>query len=382
MTGQAPSWLAAPLSPSPGVRRLTVGEREVLFCERRQQLFELDAAAAAIWDGLAAGLAVQAVAEALTTQGLPPATRAALCLARAREWSEAGWLTPRAIAGRLAAPATQALGLRLGPLSARLELRVENAEIGRHVQDAFGQFAQVGAATHSLRLDVVALGPRYFLMRDGVPVSVLAQERVVPEVKALLTEALCSRPLEGGIWLHAALLHRGERGLLLTAAPGGGKTTLAVALATRGFGYGTDDLVGVTREGELSGIRFSPALKPGCWPLLGSRLPALFELPVHLRDDGQQVRYLPAGGLAAPGSAAPRWTVLLDRRSGATATLQPLDPLTALTELLGSAYAADHRLAGDTLAALAARFVEMDCRRLVYSDLDDAAAAITAMIDG
>ena len=383
MTCQAPSWLAAPLSPSPSVRRISVGEREALFCERRQQLFELDAAAAVIWDGLAAGLAVQAVAEVLAAQGLPPATTATLCLARAREWSEAGWFTPRALAHRLAARPSQVLPLRLGPMAARLELRLQDEAIWRHVQDAFGQFAENGdAATDALHLDVVALGPRYFLVRDRVPVSLLAPERVVPELKALLTEALCGRPLDGGLWLHAALLSSGGGGLLLAGAPGAGKTTLAVALATRGFGYATDDLVGVARDGEVAGIRYSPALKAGGWPLLASRLPPILDLPIHLRADGQQVRYLPADRLAAAESGALRWTVLLDRQGRGTATLNALDPLTALTELLGSAYAADHRLAGDTLAALAARFAHMDCRRLVYSDLDEAAGAIAAMTDG
>jgi hypothetical protein len=381
MTAEA--WTMEPLAAVPGVRRLTLGEREALFCERRQQLFELDAAGAAIWDGLAAGRAAPAVAEALAIEGLAPAARKALCLARAREWSEAGWFTPRTLVERLAAAPSHLLALRLGALDARLELRLEEPSLWAHARDAFGHFARADdASACDLKLDLVTLGPRHFLMRDGAPVALLPAERVMPEIKALLTEALCGRPMRGGLWLHAALLSRGERGLLLAGAPGAGKTTLAVALATRGFGYATDDLVQASADGALRGVRFSPALKAGAWPLLAPHAPSLGDLPIHLRGDGQQVRYLPAGRLPPYRDAAPSFALLLERRDGAPARLEALDPLNALTELLSSAYAAERRLAGDTLAALAGRFARIDCRRLVYSDLADAADCIVRWTDG
>jgi len=380
---EAPLWLSGALAPSPGVRRLSLGGREALFCERRQQLFELDAAGAAIWDELAAGRALEAVAQALSVEGLPPATTTALCLARAREWSEAGWLAPQRLTARLAEPPDRVLGLRLGGMAARIELRLEDGDALRaDLENTFGQFAEAEPASDALRLDVIALGERCFVLRQGLPVSLVPAEQVTPEIKALLTEALCGCGREGGLWLHAAMLSHNGGGLLLAGAPGAGKTTLAVTLAMRGFGYATDDLVAVSPSGDFRGVAFSPAVKAGAWPLLRDRAPGLLDLPVHLRADGQEVRYLPASRLPSAGATDPRWLVLLDRREGAAAALHHIDPLSALTELLGSAYAADHRLTGATLTALGERFARMDCLRLVHSDLDAAAACLEALTDG
>jgi hypothetical protein len=369
----APPLPAGPFAASPCVRRLTVGERQVLFCERRQQLFELDAASAVIWDRLAAGAA--------EASGLDSCGPVEVIEASLRHWLEGGWLTPQSLAERCSEPGAHVLPLRLGDLAARVELRDNGAdELRRSLQQAFGQFIAPDVA-QAVRLDVVADAGGFFVLRRGLPVSLLAPDRVVPELKALLTEELCSLPADGGLLLHAALLESRGRGLLLAGQPGAGKTTLTVALATRGLSYATDDLVRVSPSGGFQGIPFSPALKTGGWPLLGSYVPGLHELAIHRRADGQDVRYLPAQRLTAAAMATPEWAVLLDRRDGADAQLQPVDPLSAMSELLGGAFTADHRLRGDTLAALARQFSQMQCRRLVYSQLADAVAVLEGLLD-
>jgi len=356
-----PPWMQGPLAAAPGVRRLTLDGREALFCERRQQLFELPPGLASLFDELASA---RKEADAAAEQ--------------ARAWVEGGWLAPRTLFERLAGTRGEVLPLRIGALQARVELRADRGDcIGPMLREVLGQFrAAVGA--DAVRLDVVGLGGAWFVLGEQVPIRVLSAAQVAPEIKAMLTTELCRRTGGGGLLLHAAMLERDGRALLLAGAPGAGKSTLSVALATSGFGYLSDDVVAVTPEGDFCGLAFSPALKPGAWPLVDSRIPAIPALAIHRRADGQAVRYLPLGAMARGAAAAPAMAVLLDRCEGAAAALQPLDPLSALTEVLASAFSGEHRLRGETLALIAERFAAMTCARLVYSDLDEAVALLLA----
>ena len=186
----------------------------------------------------------------------------------------------------------------------------------------------------------------------------------------------------GGFLLHAALLTSGRKGLLLVGPPGAGKSTLTLALAARGLGYGSDDIVRVSATGTFSGVRFSPALKSGSWELAAVCAPQVSMLPVHLRSDGQQVRYVPAGRLPSGDTDAIGWSLQLARRPGARAALEPIEPVEMITSLLAGAWSATYALRGDTLAALAHAFADVACHRLVYSDLDEAAELLMEHMRG
>lgn len=371
-------WLTGRLAPAPSVRRLTLGGHKLLFCERRQQLFELDPSAAVMWDAFTAGRQLRSVAEQMAGEGLRFASALALCAASAQDWIEGGWLIPQVLTDRLAGPPTHVLPLRVGGSASVLELRMDAADpIARQLDDAFGQFL-AEPATDAMRIDVVGIQDAWWVLENGAPSGILPRERVVPEVKARLTEELCRRDAGGGFLLHAALLASSGQGLLLSGAPGAGKTTLALALAAGGLGYGSDDVVTVSPDAVFRGVPFSPAVKTGAWRILAGHYPALETLPIHQRPDDQAVRYLPARQLPAGDIVAPRWALLLERREEAPAVLEPLDPLTVLSELLGGAFAPDHRLAGDAMVALARSFADIGCYRLVYSDLT---SAVTCVMD-
>lgn len=376
----APQDIAA-LTPSAGVQRLDLGGRQLLFCERRQQLFELDTGTAAIWDGLATGATPQALADDLSRDDQDPQIALQTLRAHAETWAADGWLVPAALDEALQKPATQALTLRLLNLAVRLELRLDKDDpLFVALQQAFGQFAGE-ALDQELRLGVVAVGGRYAVLRDGASLGLLHPEKVVPEVKAAITDELCHRPADGGLFLHAAMVTGRNGALLLAGAPGAGKTTLVTALTCGRLGYVTDDLVFVSRAGDFRGVAFSPALKTGAWPLLSHRIPGVLDLPVHQRADGQAVRYLPLDRLQPGVDLDPICWVLLDRQEGAVAALEPLDPVAALTHLIGEAYAADHRLHGETLERLAEVFSRIQCRRLIYADLDEAVKLLETIAD-
>jgi hypothetical protein len=377
--GERFPWLDAPLARPSTVRRLEVGERTALFCERAQKLFELNLTADLIWRGLAEGRPPRSVARELQGLGVSPEEAMGFVAGCAAGWLQAGLLLPTR-AARLwrEAPATD-LQLRIDGLTCSLALYVPDGDPLRGaVHAAFGQFA-TGGWGGAAAIAVVEDAGRYFLLLDGAPAGLFGPERIVPELKALLTDQLARSVGGGAFLLHAALLARGERGLLLAGPPGAGKTTLTVALASRGLAYGSDDIVRVSPAGRLEGAPFSPACKSGSWELLQPYLPAVADLPTAIRRDGQPVRYAPAAAFAPAAPETLGWAVLLARRPGARAALEPVDPLAMLTELLGAAFSADHVMRGDALQSFAERFAAADCRRLVYSELGEAVAALEAL---
>src|SRR5512143_2070276 len=61
--------IAAAYAAAPGVRRVRLGDRSLLFSETRQQLFELNASADAIWSGLIRGDGTDRITEELRAMG-------------------------------------------------------------------------------------------------------------------------------------------------------------------------------------------------------------------------------------------------------------------------------------------------------------------------
>lgn len=368
------------LLASPAVRLLRLGERAALFCERTQALHELNPTAAIIWSRLISGSPTGSAAAELEALGAAPADARRFVQESAEAWLEAGLLIPADLPARLSQAPSVELHLRVGPAAARLALHIDPADaLGREIAGVFRPFLSSPRA-RAASLAVATHQGRYLVASDGVPRGWLPADRVVPELKAALTERLAAATGEGAFLLHAALLSRGANGLLITGAPGAGKTTLTLALAARGLGFAADDIVQVRADGRLIGVPFSPASKAGAWPLLEPFSPGLGRLRQHLRADGQAVRYVPMPAAVQPHRLG--WIILLDRRPDGAARLEPMEPLAALAELLAGAICAERRMQGCSLEAFAKVVAGAQARRLVFSDLESALAAVEELVRG
>lgn len=378
MTVQAPlrAQAAARAAPiyrlSDGVALLRVGGRPALFSQGGEALYALSESADALASRLAAGATFAGLAEVLTDGGMAPAAAGRTLRDLLRLWSARG--VAEADIGALRPGQPERLAVRIADVAA--ELRWSSARLQRLVAPAFAHLAAPGARPR-LRFDLVEADGLVLISRNGAGAAVVAAREAAPLVKAWLAEeVLAAAP--PAIALHAACLARGARALLLTGAPGAGKTTLALALAEAGFAFAGDDIALLDPDGRVRGVPFAPAAKRGAWPLLRALRPDLSTHPVHRRRDGAELRYL--APLAPPCTARLEvgWTVHLRRTRGAAPELIPLDPVAALTRLTGEAHSAAGPAGLRELRTLIGAAEGAAAFDLVYADLGDAVRILSA----
>jgi hypothetical protein len=364
-----------PLLASAQVRAIEVGDRLVLFHNRRQRLFDLNETAAAIWRQLGNGLACNDIAARLQAGGLPQSDADAFTAAAVTEWLREGFVVPLDVRHALEGQPSATQRLRIGPLTC--ELRYFEDGDANACSAVFTQFA-CDDANPARGICIVAHAGHDFLYSGDEPFGMCTPRQTVPALKAMLTADYCAAVADGFV-THGALLYTSGRSVFLAGAPGAGKSTLALALTSRGFAYGTDDIVHIDSRGLATGVPFAAAAKSTGWELLRPYLPHLDTLPSYERADAQVTRYvLPERqetGEPRPIDIAVR----LDRRPGAKARLEPLSPLEMLCLVLDAGYTARRAIDPSTLERLAHNLSRAQSYRFVYDDLAGAVAAMEGL---
>jgi hypothetical protein len=358
------------------VTAFEVAGQAVLHDARQQRLFELNGTADLIWRGLTSGGEAEAVTR-LMDHRVPPADAATYVADAARAWMMAGQIAPAPALRALASPPTETRSLVVDGVAVTVAFHNVTAEGCDAVLAGFAARRAAGD-----RLDVIAHGQLVLFFLNGEILCGCPADGVAAQLKAILTE-LCLGAVDGGFLAHGALLRRAGSSLFLSGPPGAGKTTLALALAAAGWRFGGDDVVRILPDGRAQAIAFPASVKSGAWPLLAASWPQIRRLPAWRRRDGQTVRYFrPPQSCAGPPQALDA-VVLLDRQeSAAAAALHPVAPATALQALLESGCSRRWSITGPALRSLADRLAQAERRRLVYSDLKGAVAALEALRRG
>jgi HprK-related kinase A len=174
--------------------------------------------------------------------------------------------------------------------------------------------------------------------------------------------------------IHAAVLERNGRALILSAESGAGKSTLCAALALKGWRLFSDEFAMIDPDsGSLAPLPRPISLKNASIEIIRGRSADTVFGPegvdiegarfVHMKPPAESVR-------RARDEASPAWVILPRWAAGRPTTLEPLAKANALLRLTDQSF--NYNYLGikgyECVADLVRR---SDCYTLEYSDLDD-----------
>ena len=183
----------------------------------------------------------------------------------------------------------------------------------------------------------------------------------------------------GVICLHAAGVAMAGRLLVFPNVRRAGKSTLAAALAHRGYRVFSDDVLPLSFPDGGPVLARSMGIAPRLrLPLPGRASPAFRDwVAANPGPENRQYKYLRLPDQPARGEALPVGAfVILDRQEEpVTARLDPVPADAAMDALLHQNFTRD-RHSGDILAAMATALACLPLFRLRYSGLEDAVACL------
>ncbi|MGE0581099.1 MAG: HprK-related kinase A [Steroidobacteraceae bacterium] len=184
------------------------------------------------------------------------------------------------------------------------------------------------------------------------------------------------------LMLHAAVLERGGQALLLPAWPGHGKTTLCAALAHRGWRLLSDEF-GLVRPGTraLVPVPRPMPLKNESIDVIRRFAPEAFLGPTIAGTRKGTIAHVrpPAGSVARAQEVAPAgWIVFPRWEAGAALQLEEISRSEGYMQLATNAF--NYEMLGEAGFGTVRDLIDgAPCHRLVYSDLDEAVAALDAL---
>jgi HprK-related kinase A len=184
--------------------------------------------------------------------------------------------------------------------------------------------------------------------------------------------------------LHAAVLERGGRALILPAPPGSGKSTLCAGLLFRGWRLLSDELAIIEpSSGLLLPMPRPVSLKNASIDVIRAFAPEARFGPVVRETIKGAVAHAappPAAVERATERARPGWVVLPRYVAGAPTSLRPLPKARALMQVIDNAFNINVH-ARDGFERLADLIDRAECYEFSYSSLDEATALFTRLAD-
>lgn len=223
----------------------------------------------------------------------------------------------------------------IGPvelLAERLVVRCEDSDLGAFLA-AFLASARPASRARSV-LSVVGWRGRWAAYRDGV--RTLSMTSVPAMARALawdLNVTALAAPTDR-THVHAAVVARDGRAMILPGVSGAGKSTLALTLAASGWEYFSDEVAALDADELLVHPYPRPiALDPGSWGLFPA---SLLQWPEGVPDLVSDLRLVLASSLGAgpPAPAVPTWLVFPKVVRGAQTGLEALSRGEAVRRLV------------------------------------------------
>ena len=298
----------------------------------------------------------------------------------------AGDVPADAFASRMAA---EGIALRIPPITVRVRSDVRAFALQLH--DVYRDYAVVAEAEFAdvdIRILRVHKLRRWrpqeaqFVVDGTTPFDPFPVEHALPTFEWGLNWVFAQR-VNMWLLLHAAAVERDGRALLMPAYPGGGKSTLAASLATRGWRLLSDEFAVVTGE-HLTVLPFArpPAIKNAAIDVLRAFAPAASFGPVFRNTRKGTIAHMrvPRASLESGDVAATIGTIAFPEfHAGAACSIVRVGAADAFMRL------AVHSFNYDVLGARAFHMVgalvrSCPCHVLRYGDLSDAHAALDSLV--
>ena len=211
-----------------------------------------------------------------------------------------------------------------------------NSDVAERVSALLRTF-RVEAKDADDRFEVLHGGPEglFSLKHNGAEIL---RVNSVAEIIGALFQTILSRIHANETWLaviHGGAVSIGGRAVLLPGSSGSGKSTLGAYLVACGFEYLCDDMLAVTKAGQVANWPVPISIKDGSWDALAPHLPGLKSLPAEFAW-GRRMKLLPAARALSDWELQ-RTSVLIFPKFGRCAIqtkLTKLSPLEAFEKLI------------------------------------------------
>jgi hypothetical protein len=345
------------------VSLFVLDETGVVFDEKAQEIFELNATATYIWCLLDDGVPADEIAGGLSQTfsfSLPEAQK--VVRETLDDWKSQGFFDahPRQVAApQSAKPSSRiksfastlskaVLRPRSAPTSAVKRcyrsfdtvtcVTYANAVIERWVHPVL---AHIEVPPEDIRreaddLQVHSDGKAWMILQNGREITRCTSDSEVAPVVRYLVHFAGIKKKGWSVAFHAGAVSDGSRILVLPGKAGSGKTSLTAALVHAGYRYLSDDLVLMQEDLTIEGVPFSLSVKESGVALLAPYFPDLRALPTHLRRDKKRLRYLPLASIPTEtrSDLPTAWVVFPTYQASGPSQLTPLTVSEALRRLL------------------------------------------------